>query len=129
MLLNIHLNPEAVQSTRYDTLISPSWAVASLLDIQENIWEKDIVWLDEWWFNEWEIGWVIRSHIDLALRTWDNPLLLFSMLLYNSEPTIRLIEELRNDYWNEIKIAVWWQLVPHAKDAHISNSNIDSVWV
>jgi len=51
MLINIHLNPAVSknqdQEERFDTLISPSSTVATLLEIEKELGQNDIIGIDE----------------------------------------------------------------------------------
>lgn len=127
MIINIHLNLSDSAMGRFDTLMAPSSTIATLLFIQKKLGFTDIVGIDEAYPGAERSRRKIDELIEKDIKKGSTPTLLFSVLLYNSERTIALIAELRQKYGHQIKIIVGGQLAPHAKDAYLSNSNIDSV--
>lgn len=133
MLINIHLNPpfddDKNYKERFDTLISPSSTIATLLAIEREIGRDDIVGIDEAFPGEVETKREIRRLIEEDIREGRIPVLIFTLLLYNSEPAIKYINELKRELGGKIKIVVGGQLVPLAREAYLKNRDIDVVCV
>ncbi len=129
MLVNIHCNPPKRQGQRFDTLISPSGSVATLLKIEEELGRSDIVGIDEAFPDEIESEKEIRRLIEQSLKSGDKPILLFTTLFYNAERSVNLARQLKQDYGSDIQIVFGGQLVPLAESAYLENENIDSICV
>lgn len=133
MLINIHLNPKVVetkdQEERFDTLISPSSTVATLLSIEKELGQNDIIGIDEAFPSEAETKIEIKKLIENDINKGKITTLLFTLLLYNSERTLTYIEELKQEFGEKIKIMIGGQLVPLAREAYLKNKNIDVVCV
>lgn len=133
MLINIHLNPKVTdikdQEKRFDTLISPSSTVATLLNIEKELGRNDIIGIDEAFPGEAETRTEIKRLIENDINEGRIPALLFTLLLYNSERTLKYIEELKQEFGEKIKIMIGGQLVPLAREAYLKNKNIDAVCV
>lgn len=133
MLINIHLNPEVIkeqdQEEKFDTLISPSSTVATLLNIEKELGRTDTVGIDEAFPGETETKNEIRRLIENDINEGKIPALLFTLLLYNSERTIKYIEELKQEFGEKIRIGIGGQLVPLARKAYLKNKNIDSICI
>ncbi len=133
MLINIHLNPAVSknqdQEERFDTLISPSSTVATLLEIEKELGQNDIIGIDEAFPGELETRNKIKELIEDDASEGKIPALLFTLLLYNSERTIKYIQELKKEFGEKIKVIIGGQLVPLAREAYLKNENIDAVCV
>ena len=131
MLINVHLNPQVTrlqdQEERFDTLISPSSTIATLLNIEQELGENDIVGFDEAFPGETKTKAKIEKLIKESITNQNIPALLFTILLYNSERTIKYINELKKQFGKKIKIIVGGQLVPLAHKAYLDNKDIDTV--
>lgn len=125
-----HLNPDENWSLqeRFDTLISPCGTVATLGKILKNIAPEQERYLFDGWFpGNKMVQESMRGRIREALRAWSHPHVFFSLLLYNSGPTIQMIQELKREFWDKITTTIWWQLVPYVSSALVKNHSIDHV--
>lgn len=129
MLVNIHLGPKidkiSDQNERFDTLISPSGTIATLLNIEKSLGENNIIGIDESFSGEIATKNKVREIIENDINHNEITTIFFTLLLYNSERTIDYINELKNNFAKKINIIVGGQLVPLAKEAYLNNKNID----
>lgn len=126
MLLNIHLNTNSKVAEKFDTLQSPSGAVATLNKIAENF-EIAHIGYDDSFPGISETGDEIRKHIETLLSDGQTPIINFSTLVYNAERTMQYTSDLKREFNDKIVTVVGGQLIPHASDAYIKNKDIDIV--
>ncbi len=129
MFINIHLNPKNEQDERFDTLISPSGTIATLLNIEKKLGIKDRVGLDEAYLGYQKLKRTTINFINEGINAGKKPIILFTILIYNAEKSIKLMKILKKKFGNKIIIVVGGQLVPWAKKAYLNNKNIDSVCI
>lgn len=133
MLINIHLNPPITrkqdQEERFDTLISPSSTVATLLNIEKQLGRTDIIGIDESFPGKIEVENEVQRLIKDDIDEDRIPVLFFTLLLYNSERTIRYIDGLKRKFGRKIRIIIGGQLVSQARAAYLKNKNIDTICV
>jgi radical SAM superfamily enzyme YgiQ (UPF0313 family) len=129
-IINIHMSPPVEQGEKFDTLISPSGSIAALekIEIDNGIIEKgfEIASIDESTLGEDSTKNIIVEIIENDKSEGNPTILFFSVLIYNAERTINLINELKKVHGKQIKIVVGGQLIPFATEAYLNNPNIDS---
>lgn len=129
MFINVHMGPSQDQEQRFDTLISPSGTIATLLKIQEELGITDRVGIDESFPGEEATKRKIDELLHASISGGDKPTILFTMLIYNAERSIRYIRQLKEQHGDKIRVAVGGQLVPLAEQAYVNNRDIDVVCV
>ncbi|MFA5188155.1 MAG: radical SAM protein [Patescibacteria group bacterium] len=100
-----------------------------MLNIEKELGRNDIIGIDEAFPGEAETKNKIRRLIENDISEGKITALLFTLLLYNSERTLKYIEELKHVFGEKIKIIIGGQLVPLAREAYLKNKNIDAVCV
>lgn len=108
----VHMWPKdnAVEH-KFDTLISPNGSIAALTQILHQQWvnHKDIIAIDQWINSNINTQDIINSTIDQYNQNSEKVLIWYSCLLYNAETTKQSIALLKEKYWDEIIIVLWWQ--------------------
>ncbi len=138
-IINIHMSPPPEQGERFDTLISPAGSIAALekIQIDNKLQEEgfDLAQIDEANFiggkinydgQEMDFEETVEYIINKDKKENKPTFLFFSVLIYNSERTIKYINELKKKHGDQIKIVVGGQLVPFAENAFLNNGNIDT---
>lgn len=126
--INIHLSVNDSETERFDTILSPSGTVATLNAIaKEN--RLDYSGYDGAFPDEETVRNAIREDIERTLGRNVKPAVLFSLLAYNSENTLRLAAELKRDYREHIRTILGGQLVPFALNAYRANPAIDAACI
>lgn len=130
LFMFVHMSQWDDMVERFDTETSPSWTIATLLDIGYSyIWDK-LLW------NKVELLWIDESKDknskDLIKQKIEEyrwrVTILFSSLLYNSKNTIRFAQELRKKYNDQVNIVIWWQLTC-SNDVKDSYKRKNVLWI
>lgn len=136
MLINVHMGPSKdEQQERFDTLISPSGSVATLLKIEEDLGLQDIIGIDESFPENHPLAKenLSKNKIDEIILSdtfrGEKTTILFTTLLYNAEQTLEYVQDLKLRYGERVTIALGGQLVQHVEQAYLNNADIDSVCV
>lgn len=127
MLIPVHLNTAIEGGERYDTLVSPSGSVAALLEIARKH-GHEAVGVDEAFPGKDASREYIERMIGENIRQ-QRVAVLFSVLGYNAESTVRYMGELRKRFGKELVIAVGGQLIPLVTDAYVNNLDVDAACV
>lgn len=127
MIINVQLTLSGDKLEHFDSLVSPSGSLATLLRIEEDFGETDIVAIDESFVGDSDFKKVVIDFILQDIKLGRIPLLTFTLFSYNAERTLSFIKELKSEFFGQIKIAVGGQLIPYAKDGYLANRNIDAV--
>ena len=113
LFIFVHMSQWEDMIERFDTDMSPSWTIASLLDVWQQfvmsrpdlVWKVEFLWVDE--SRSADSKDVIKQKINEY--SW-RVTVLFSELLYNSKNTIKFASELKKTYKDRVNIIVWGQL-------------------
>lgn len=127
-LVNVHLNTAVEEGERFDTLTAPAGTVATLLEIERQLGIKDAIGVDESYPGREKTREFLHQTIAEHIKR-ERVAILFTTLIYNAEPTIQLMRELRQEYGHHLHIVVGGQLIPLVKEPYLQNTDVDTVCV
>lgn len=127
-IINIHVSSDKKLDIQHDELFANNGSIAALLEIEKKYGVEDRLAVDLSFFEAKGLEKIKQTIFDNKEKG-RKTILMFSLLDYNAEETIKLIEKIKREHGEQVITVVGGQLVPFAKEAYSKNLNIDCVAV
>lgn len=124
-----HGNPGEGMAERFETKMMPNSSIAVLNNISTAL-GKPGVCVDEGYLGDGNtaLG-VLTSLIEERLRLNFQPVILATILIYNAQTTLSLLEQLKRSYRDRIKVGVGGQLIRISPSAYLNRKYLDYIAV
>ncbi|HSR89387.1 MAG TPA: radical SAM protein [Candidatus Udaeobacter sp.] len=124
-----HGNPGEGMAERFETKMMPNSSIAVLNNISSALGYPGVC-VDEGYLGvgNTALG-VLISLIEERLRLGFQPVILATILIYNAQTTLSLLEQLKRLYQGRIKVGVGGQLIRVCPSAYLSRDYLDYIAV
>ncbi len=124
----VHMGNEQGLDNRFDTEMMVNGSVAALTTIADRLGVESVA-IDESFTGSRSFDDVLHGEIEGALKHGQQLVVFTSVLSYNAEQSLRLLEELKAHYGDRVRTGVGGQLIRVAPQAYRRKNYIDHVAV